>query len=386
MESGTPDNAMTSFVNIIKKNIVYFVSRGAGMSTLVYPFSFLEDSANKTTGTVNLAEPAAYSTPDDQKAYYRLGTIHIDGSKKLDIVLYHNDATEKFIYLRKSPVDKHEFKIIGVNPDIVSGLDQIQLPGQLCLGSERSTLIGEAIKTLFSSPIFQPTFEKYDQENFAVFPIAREGLKYQVVDAIYENYGYYCDEIVLDAHHVFDSSVPVYNRTVELTLFKDKDLDPQQKENIAVAFFADSIASGLVMKEVIARVKERFENLKQVEVIAPLATIRGLCRIVEQDISGDLKVRVHVFETLLNALPPDFYYSAHFSDPNFHFFPELEAKYREWWGKDKVGNFIADTACAGFGWSEVFYSPRKQIQMMNSQLQYRHNLTIADIVKRNITR
>ena len=62
-------------------------------------------------------------------------------------------------------------------------------------------------------------------------------------DAIFENYGCYCDEIVLDAHHVFDSSVPVYNRTVELTLFKDKDLDNQQKEKIAVAFFADSIAS-----------------------------------------------------------------------------------------------------------------------------------------------
>lgn len=354
------------------------------MSTLKYPFSFLEDSNNQTTGILDLDEPVFYAAPSGNNPSYRLGAIHLEDNKKLDIVLYHNEATEKFIYGRQCQVDQHVLDIIGVDPKLAEGLRLIQLPGQLCLGSERTTLIGDAIKVLFKSPVFQSTFDKYDQENVAVFPIAREGLKYQVIDAIFENYGYYCDEIVLDAHHVFDSSVPVYNRTVELTLFKDKDLDLQQKENIAVAFFADSIASGLVMKEVIARVKERFENLKQVEVIAPLATIRGLCRIVERETPDDFHVRVHVFETLLNALPPDYYYSAHFSDPNFHFSPALEAQYRAWWGKDNTGNAIADTACAGFGWSEVFYSPRKQIQMMNSQLQFRHNLTIADIVRRNI--
>jgi hypothetical protein len=64
----------------------------------------------------------------------------------------------------------------------------------------------------------------------------------------------------------------------------------------------------------------------------------------------------------------------------------LDAEYRAWWGKDSEGKSIADTACAGYGWSEAFYSPRKQIQMMNSQLQARHGLTIADIVKRNISK
>jgi hypothetical protein len=89
---------------------------------------------------------------------------------------------------------------------------------------------------------------------------------------------------------------------------------------------------------------------------------------------------------LLNALPPDYYYSAHFSEPDFHICPDLDAEYREWWGTDDMGRIIADTACAGYGWSEAFYSPRKQIQMMNSQLLSRHNLTIADIVKRNLAK
>jgi hypothetical protein len=169
-----------------------------------------------------------------------------------------------------------------------------------------------------------------------------------------------------------------------MTIFKDKDLDKLQRENISIAFIADSIASGLVMRETIERVKERFPHIQEVNVICPLATVRGLCRIGMTECLHDTKVRLHVFETLLNALPPDYYYSAHFSAPEFHIRPDLDQEYRQWWGQDSEGNYIADTACAGYGWSEVFYSPRKQIQMINSQLEARHNLTIADIVRRHI--
>jgi hypothetical protein len=93
---------------------------------------------------------------------------------------------------------------------------------------------------------------------------------------------------------------------------------------------------------------------------------------------------VHVFETLLNALPPDYYYSAHFNQPELHIRPDLEAEYRAWWGEDDNGIAIADTACAGYGWSEVFYSPRKQIEMMNGELGSRHHMTIADIIRRRL--
>lgn len=353
------------------------------MTHFNYSFSFLEDTLNQTTGWLELEEPLSYQYNTLESGFYRPGRIVLDSGKTLELVLYHNEPTSKFIYMRDCPVDPRLMEIIGAKQDIYSKASRISLPGQLCLGAERTSLIGEAMTILFKSPVLVPIFEEYQQENLAVFPIAREGLKYQVVDAIYQNYGFYCDEIVLDAHHVFDSSIPVYNRSVEMTLFKDKDLDLPQKENIAVAFFADSIASGLVMKEVIGRVRERFEHLKHVEVVTPLATIRGLCRLLQATIPPDCQVRVHVFETLLNALPPDYYFSAHFGDPGFHIRPDLEETYREWWGKDAQGNVIADTACAGYGWSEVFYSPRKQIQMMNSQLFSRHALTIADNVEKH---
>lgn len=356
------------------------------MSVYQYPFSFPEDTLNQKNGILDLDEPLPYFFNSQGSGFYRTGKITLTSGKSLDLVVYHNESTAKFIYMRHCPLENSLMEIIGIDPESTAGLEMIHLPGQLCLGSDRTRIIGESIISLFKAPVLTPTFKTFQQNNFAVFPIAREGLKYQVQDAIYQNYGYLCDEIVLDAHHVFDSSVPVYNRTVELTLFKDKDLDSQQKDKIAVAFFADSIASGLVMKEVIARVRERFENLKQVEVIAPLATVRGLCSLVQNDLPRDFKVRVHVFETLLNALPPDYYYSAHFNIPEFHIRPELDQEYRAWWGRDENGNDIADTACAGFGWSEAFYSPRKQIQMMNSQLISRHNLTIADIVKRNLSK
>ena len=347
-----------------------------------FPFTFNEDSSNQTIGNLELDEPLPCN--QEGSGFYRPGRITLQNNSSLDLVLYHNPATTRFIYLRDCPPDKNLFKIIGIDPTLADGRKIVTLPGQLCLGADRTRLIGDAMNEIFRSPSFSPIFGQFYQENMAVFPIVREGLKYQVTDAIFKNFGYYCDEIVLDAHHVFDSTVPVYNRSVEMTLFKDKDLDLKQKENISVAFFADSIASGLVMKEVIARVRERFENLQHVEVFAPLATIRGLCRIAQTEMDPGCSIRVHVFETLLNALPPDYYYSAHYGIPEFHIAPELEAEYRNWWGKDVKGNEIADTACAGYGWSEVFFNPRKQIEMMNGQLMPRHNMTIADLVARNL--
>jgi len=351
------------------------------MAYFSYDFAFSDVEANEVVGYLELDNPIPYGRGT---SFYRPGRIALEGCGGMDLVLYHNPATASFMYLRDSPVDANLLELVGLTPAEIGHLPSIVLPGQLCLGSDRAQLIRTAIKDMFSSPALRTTISTRSQQNLAVFPIAREGLKYQVTEAIFDNYGYYCDEVVLDAHHVFDSSVPIYNRKVEMTIFKDKDLDRQQRENISIAFIADSIASGLVMRETIERVKERFAHIQEVNVIAPLATIRGLCRIGKTECLQDTRVRLHVFETLLNALPPDYYYSAHFSSPEFHIRPDMDADYRAWWGLDSQGSAIADTACAGYGWSEVFYSPRKQIQMINSQLQERHNLTIADIVRRNI--
>ncbi len=354
------------------------------MAKLNYPIDFSENVSSQVRGQLELDEPLPFQSTTGGSGFYRPGTISLRGGGNLEIVLYHNEATAQFMYVRTCEADPNLFETAGLSEQEITRIGRIVLPGQLCLGAERSRVIGRAIKHMFGSPALSPIFAVHRQQNLAIFPIAREGLKYQVADAIYDNYGYYCDEVVLDAHHVFDSSVPIYNRKVEMTLFKDKDLDKEQRGNITVAFLADSIASGLVMKEVIARVKERFDRLQQIEVIAPLSSVRGLCRVAQAECIQDIHVRVHVFETLLNALPPDYYYSAHYNAPDFHIRTDLEAEYRAWWGKDAAGNAIADTACAGYGWSEVFYSPRKQIEMINSQLETRHGLTIADVIRRNI--
>ncbi len=354
------------------------------MSRFTYSFDLFEDEAHRIVGNVELEEPRLYHYDAGSSGWYRPGKFLSEGGADLDIVLYHSQAISEFIYLRNPPVDPNLLSTVGLAPEEIQSIQSLPLPGQLCLGSDRSKIIGQSMRDVFGAPPLRQTITSLTQQNLAVFPIAREGLKYQVPDAIFENYGYYCDEVVLDAHHVFDSSVPVYNRKVEMTLFKDKDLDRQQRENISLAFLADSIASGLVMKEVIERVVARFGNIRQVEVISPLTTVRGLSRIARCEGTQNARIRVHVFETLLNALPPDYYYSAHFDIPEFHIRPELEQEYRRWWGTDASGACIADTACAGYGWSEVFYSPRKQIQMMNGELKTRHDLTIADIVRRNI--
>ncbi len=350
------------------------------MPPYIHDFAFNEEDNSQVRGKLELEQPLPYQIINQGSGFYRPGKLLLEGYPGLEIVLYHNPATEAFMYLRRANPAPNLCEIIGMAPPAAS----CSLPGQLCLGAERAMLIEQAMKDIFHSPEMRATFSPYGQQNLAVFPIAREGLKYQVAEAIYHNFGYFCDEIVLDAHHVFDSSVPVYNRKVEMTIFKDKDLDAIQRDHIHVAFLADSIASGLVMKETIKHVKKRFAHIQRIEVIAPLATIRGLCRIARDETPDNIPVRLHCFETLLNALPPDYYYSAHFNVPELHIRPELEEAYRRWWGSDAQGNWVADTACAGYGWSEVFYSPRKQIQMINSQLQTRHNLTITEIIQRNL--
>lgn len=356
------------------------------MSEFILPFDFSENDPGQSSGQLLLNEPLPYPIGQQGSGFYRPGRMVLTRSTAIDLVLYHTPATAEFIYTHPTEANPHLLELVGLSPAEIQSIQHLTLPGQLVMGSQRAHLISRAIQNLIASPVFHPLFASQSQSNMAVFPIAREGLKYQVAEAIYHNYGYLCDEVILDAHHVFDSSVPVYNRKVEMTLFKDKDLDKIQHENITVAFIADSIASGLVMREVINKIKERFPRIRWVEVIAPFATLRGLCRITECDGSENIHIRVHSFETLLNALPPDFYYSAHFDLPDLHIRPDLEEAYRKWWGRDAVGNEIAATACAGYGWSEVFYSPRKQIEMINQQLSSRHNLTIADILRRNLHR
>lgn len=349
------------------------------MSDFFYYIDFFESGDSHISGSLELGKLLRHAN-----GLYRQGRLELDGYPTLELVLYHSDATAKFMYIRNNRVDVNLLETIGLSKEEIASVTSLRLPGQLCLGAERTRLIGRAVKDLFGAPPMRNVVTAHRQENLAIFPIAREGLKYQVAEVICDNYNYYCDEIILDAHHVFDSSVPVYNRKVEMTLFKDKDLDKEQHDNIKVAFIADSIASGLVMKETVLQVEQRFKRVQQIEVISPLATVRGLCNLARVDIPKDTRVRVHVFETLLNALLPDYYYSAHFNIPEFHIYPELEEEYREWWGKDSRGTYIADTACAGYGWSEVFFSPRKQIQMINSELESRHKLTIADVVRRHL--
>jgi hypothetical protein len=348
-----------------------------------YPFSFREDPDHEINGSLELENSLPYPQGTQGSALYRSGRIRMSDGLELELILYHNLSTSEFIYLQKYPLDRNLLDLVGVPRGVLTRQKSIILPGQLCMGSKRAQLIGSAIEIIFQAPQLQQVLASRQQDNIAIFPIAREGLKYGVAESIYHARGYYCDEVLLDAHHVFDSSVPVYNRKVELGIFKDKDLDRVQHENITAAFIADSIASGLVMKEVISHIRQRFENIEHVEVISPLATIRGLCRLAEANRVKGSSIRVHVFETLLNALPPDYYYSAHYADLDLHIRPDLEKDYRSWWGDDAEGNEIAATACAGYGWSEVFYSPRKQVEMINGELLSRHHLTIADIIQRN---
>ena len=349
-------------------------------SMFTYPFHFSDVAHEDIVGTLLLEDCAPAASPD--ATCFRSGQLRLDNGRILDLIFTHSPATASFMYLWDTVPDSHLFDIIGL-PGQTPAPGRILLPGQLLLGAARTELTGAAIGDALRSPAFLETMARYTQNNLLVLPVLREGAKYRIGNALFKNYGYYCDEALVDSHHVFDPTVPRYNRRVETTIVKDQDISPSQRKEKTVALIGDSIASGIVMLGVFKLLEQRFEDINQLEVVAPFATLRGLARLAFYS-APRFQIRVHIFETILNALPPDYYYSAHFSEPEFHIRPELEEHYRQWWGSDAAGNSIADTACAGYGWAEAFFHPRKQIRMIDEQLMARHQLAIADIVKRNL--
>lgn len=345
-----------------------------------YPFQFSDDAREHIQGTLALDDLPPEGALQDH--CFRSGRLSLEDGREVALELTHSPATAGFMYLHRMRPEPHLFEILGLARS-PAGPEEIRLPGQVILGAPRAQLISAAIRNTLLSPAMQSLVASTGQDAMVILPVLREGAKFQIAEALYDNYGYYCDEALLDSHHVFDPTVPRYSRRVETTILKDQDISPRQRDGKRLAMIGDSIASGIVMLGVLTHVQRRFDNIDQVEIIAPFATLRGLARLAYYS-SPRFQIRVHVFETVLNALPPDYYYSAHFAEPEFHIRPDLEEQYRLWWGQDEAGNYIADTACAGYGWAEAFFNPRKQIQMIDEQLMLRHHLTIADVVRRNL--
>lgn len=341
--------------------------------TLVSSFNFSEKDGEAIVGGVSLSS---------SEANYRIGTISLEGGEQVDLVFTHSRATSEFIYLKKVRLRQNFLDLFNIHhrepcPEFLT------VPGQLVLGFERTALVNEAVRDLLHSSVAKTLIASYRQDEMIVVPILREGIKYGISEGLYQNFGYFCNEVVTDPHHVVDKKVSIYGRRVSLNIFKDKDFSSKQRKAVKVAWIGDSIASGNIMLRLLQKLEQQFPNLERVEMIAPLATLRGIARL-RRYWTFPFTFRVHVFETILNALPPDFYYSAHFPESGFHIDPALEEAYRKWWGKDKNGACIADTACAGYGWSESFFSPQKQLRMIDLQLTSRHHVTISSILKEHL--
>lgn len=344
------------------------------------PVHFSDSIRERIAGVLTLDDFAPPAEPSE--ICFRSGRLALDDGRSVELVLGHSPAMAEFMYLRSAPPEQHLFDLLGLN-GVTTDKPHIWLPGQITLGAPRAEISGRAIRDILCSPAMQGAIGQHSQDQIVILPVLREAAKFQLAEGLYENYGLYCDEALLDSHHVYDPTVAGYNRRVETTILKDQDISPQQRAGKRLALIGDSIASGIVMLGVLTHVGRRFDHIEQVEIVAPFATVRGLARLAAYS-PPRFRVRVHIFETLLNALPPDYYYSAHFAEPQWHIVPQLEAQYRAWWGVDAAGQSIADTACAGYGWSEAFFNPRKQIQMIDEQLMARHQLTIADVVRRNL--
>ena len=347
-----------------------------------YPFDFSSTVEPNIVGDLVLHAPQTYPVGTESAAF-RTGLLQLHAGKQLEIALYHNADSQAFFYLNDVQLNELHASLLESSGDLSGIPEQMQLPGQFVLGSSRTRIVHDAVANMLRAPNWTSMLAGVSSDEILVFPILREGVKYGIPEALLQWRNLLADEILVDAHHVDDPDVPGYGRRTEITVFKDGDLTNKQRESVRVAVVGDSIASGTVIITVIEELRRRYANLEQIEVIAPLAALRGLARITSQT-ATDIAIRIHGFESVINALAPDYYWSAHYAQPGFHFDSELENQYRAWWGYDRAGKAIADTACAGYGWSEAFFNPRKHLSMMEQQLSERHDLSISDLTKQRI--
>ncbi len=348
-----------------------------------YTFDFTNASEPEIQGDFHLMSPKPVGAAKSSSDAFREGKLVLGNGRGLDVLLYHNPYTSAFFYLGEVAVSPQLCGLFGL-PAAVSELDHLQLPGQFILGGHRTRVVHRAVAAMMQAPPWISLLQDARQDTLAVFPILREGAKYGIVEALCDDYNYVADEILVDAHHVDAPDVPGYGRRTRIAVFKDNDLDQYQRDTMKTAIVGDSIASGTVLISVVEALCKRYVNLENIEIVAPFAALRGLARLAAYATPG-IRVRIHAFESVLNALPPDYYWSAHFAEPAFHFDAGLEEAYRAWWGQDEAGNWIADTACAGYGWSEAFFNPPHHLRMVNEQLQSRHNLHLADVMVRNLS-
>jgi hypothetical protein len=341
-----------------------------------YPFSCSLSGASAPDGTL-LLEALQAPVPGGG---HRRGVFHSSAGGKIELSIGHSADATRFCYLRSTRVTPGFARLLGLSPEETGKWGEIKLPGQLLLGAERHRTVARGVATLLASPALSH-FSSTPPETVAVFSVLREGVKYGVPEALLDAFSLAAPEIVVDCHHVAAPEVTGYGRRAVVTLFKDKDLTPDEKRAVRTAFVADSIAGGVVMLSVLQEISRNFPRLEHLEVVAPLVTLHGLARLAA---ARDLPpIRVHCFETVLNALAPDFYDSAHQPHGEWHASPEAAAHYRSWWGQDSEGRWISDSLCAGVGWSEAFFSPAEQLRMLNRRLQENHDLTLCQILLRS---
>jgi hypothetical protein len=86
---------------------------------------FLKTNPVRLSAVWNWRSRFPYSSRDGGSGFFRPGRIALDGCQDMEIVLYHNPATQAFIYLRSIPMDANLLELIGLAPEDVSQSEQL---------------------------------------------------------------------------------------------------------------------------------------------------------------------------------------------------------------------------------------------------------------------
>ncbi|MEM8488388.1 MAG: hypothetical protein AAF564_22760, partial [Bacteroidota bacterium] len=207
--------------------------------TWPYTFDFTNASEPEIQGKLHLMPPKLVGATKSSSDAYREGTLALDNGRGLEVLLYHNPYTTAFFYLGEVAISPQLSGLFGL-PAALGEVGRVQLPGQFILGGHRTRVVHRAVAAMMQAPPWVSLLADAAQDTLAVFPILREGAKYGIVEALCDDYNYVADEILVDAHHVDAPDVPGYGRRTRIAVFKDNDLNQDQRDAMTTAIVGDS--------------------------------------------------------------------------------------------------------------------------------------------------
>lgn len=208
-----------------------------------------------------------------------------------------------------------------------------------------------------------------------VVDLLREGPKAQVQDALYWIYKIKPTTALMSITHVADDSTSLGRKAV-IQQPNFEGIDPEQVKTVILS---DPIAGGVTQFFALEYLRNKFENLKDVVIVAPHLAAYGGLALCEYAEEKKLSLTILGFGALLQSVPPEMYFSPTPVEKVEWFADERHAKVVEF-----LYGGAASKLCVAGNWTAMFLAPSLGVQWFSDELKTVH-LTIDEVAARQPT-